>query len=61
MDAKKMVVHIRVEADYEVVEAVATQIAELMREAGYELIEQSVARPHRWEPASGQVYLTVRE
>jgi hypothetical protein len=59
-DEKKGVVHIRVEADYQLVEQVATQIGELLVKEGFEFIEQTSARPCRWEQDLALVFLTVR-
>lgn len=57
---RKKVIHIRVAADELLAETVATLIGELLEEQGYELIEQSVPIPSRFDDCERRIFLTVR-
>ena len=59
-ESKRVIVHLRVEADFFEVDKISETIADLLVGAGYELIERSSVRPHRWEDQQGQVFMTVR-
>ena len=59
-EAKPIIIHLRVSADWSVVEYVATLIGEQLQAAGYELIEQTDPIPSRFTDREGRIYMTVR-